>query len=149
MQEIIVTSEYLDHRLTDWATWFRSRPDEGGPKVPNCNLLYRFRNEGIVHYQVAPKSFECNQQAEDMEEWIKELAQYDNKYAEAVRMKYLNHSPYLTERKLEQRLAEKLGISPRRLQERLHHARLWLAGRMQSVAVVRVKNIAQPIACAA
>jgi len=115
---------YLDRRLDEWGRWYR----EGnwyGLGYPSCTAEHRMRVEGIISRCTGPGSIPWNEEAEEIEALVVEMATYGKDMAAALRQQYFGYGSL-------SRRAASIGISYAQFRICIGMARHWLAGRMSA-----------------
>jgi len=115
--------DYLEMRLTQWAEWFGR--DNQYLSYTSCSIEHRLMTEGIIVRSTAPKKIPCNEDAEEIESLVNEMAKYENLMAIALREKYFGKSS------TPQR-ACKIGVSYTKFKIYVAMARQWLIGRLSA-----------------
>ncbi|MDR3490993.1 MAG: antiterminator Q family protein [Gammaproteobacteria bacterium] len=117
--------KYLEERLYEWAEWY-SHGNWYGVGYSPCTIEYRLMTEGVLIKSTAPKQSECNENAEEIEEWVNEMAQQNDKMALALRYHYFTHGGFRMK-------AKKVLISHMQFKKYVDMAHQWLAGRLSAV----------------
>jgi hypothetical protein len=115
--------EYLEERLEDWAEWLRGG-NFVGIGYPRQSTLELIKNGMIYdknksHIPV----IQTNENAEEMEKYICEMAKYKPIMAQSLRMFYLDRLSFRTSSK-------KLKISISHYHLYIQMAKQWLMGKM-------------------
>ncbi len=114
---------YVERRLTEWGDWF-ARGNVYGLGYPPCSVEYRLMREGIVRTNPAGQKYTpINENAEEIEKLVQELALQNYDLALALRDYYINQFSL-------RRQAKKAGISHTRLKYLLDMVKQWIVGRM-------------------
>lgn len=102
--------EYLESRLQEWADFFQH--DYSGIGFPRKNILQRVREMGGTIIRGTGKKYPPdNASAREIEEWVKEVADYYPGRAQALRIKYFYpFSKKLQTRKFNHWLADEKGM---------------------------------------
>lgn len=112
--------KYVEHRLTQWAKWYRHHDEHLG--YPKESLESRhLTNGGVTHSNLGKPVLPCNPVAEDLERIITFMRQHDEKISKALCQEYLSC--------MEQSYkARGLGISLAQFKIQVALARQWLKG---------------------
>ena len=122
---IMISDEYLDRRIDEWADWV-ARVDTNGLGFPNKSVEQRLREQGgVLISGTGLKLPPSNERAEEMERLIGDLHQSNPDLANALRAKYL------TSGEVKQK-AKRLGISAASFTVYVKMAKIWLAGRLSA-----------------
>jgi hypothetical protein len=78
---------YLEERLCQWADWY-TRGNCYGLGYPRCSVEYRILLEGVIQRNSGAKPLPSNEAAEEIENLVKQMAQYDATMAKALRCHY-------------------------------------------------------------
>lgn len=116
--------EYVDERLQQWAEWY-SRDNLFGLGYPSCSIEYRLMTEGVIVKTTGPKSLPSNEEAEEIELLVNEIAKQNERIALALRCQYFGH------RRSRER-AKSLGVSYAQFRIYVDLGRQWLAGRLSA-----------------
>ncbi len=116
--------KYVEERLQQWAEWY-SRGNLYGIGYPIYTVEYRLMTEGIVVRSTGPKPMPFNEEADEIEILIKEMAQQNQKMALALRCQYFSSGALRVK-------AKKLHISHSQFKYLLDLAHQWLAGRLSA-----------------
>lgn len=119
--------QYVEERLQQWAEWY-SRGNLFGLGYPPCSLEYRLMTEGVVVKSTGPRPIACNEEAEEIERFVREIAKQNNKIALALRCQYFG---YMGRRKSREH-AELLRMSYARFRVYVAMGRQWVAGRLSA-----------------
>lgn len=122
---------YLEMRLNQWAEWF-SR-DNQYLSYPSCSIEYRLMKNGIIVPSTAPKQIPCNEEAEEIEALVKEMAEYNNEMALALRLRYF-------EKGMVKKRHAALNVSYSQFRFYISMARQWLAGRLSLLYKIKMEN---------
>lgn len=126
---------YVRERLQQWADWY-IRGNDFGLGYPKCSIEYRMRTEGRLQKRRGPKPLPVNEAAEEIEAFIKEMAEHHNRLmAEALRCQYLVTGTYRTR-------AKRLNVSYSGFKSLVDMGEQWLAGRL-SIKKRRFQNRSQ------
>ena len=89
--------QYVKKRLHQWAAWYDSG---NGHQIGHatCSLEYRLMTEGMIVKNTGRKPLPCNEEAEEIEALVQELAKYTPDIAFALRCHYF--SPQAFRRKI-------------------------------------------------
>jgi predicted DNA-binding protein (UPF0251 family) len=116
---------YVERRLTEWGDWF-ARGNVYGLGYPPCSVEYRLMREGIVRTNPAGQKYTpMNENAEEIEKLVQELALQNNHLALALRDYYINQFSL-------RKRAKEAGISHTRLKYLLDMAKQWMVGRLSA-----------------
>lgn len=114
---------YLEERLHQWAEWC-NRGHGLGLGYPSCSNEYRLmQGEGIVIRGGLPNTGYTNSGAEEIEELVKQMAQFNFVMAEALRRYYLNSGSLRSK-------CKQLNMSHTHFKYCVDMAHHWLAGRL-------------------
>lgn len=113
---------HIEERLYQWADWY-SRGNFYGLGYPSCSIEYRIMTEGIVSRSTAPRALPTHEAAEEIEALVKEIANYHEIMANALRCHYFVTGSLRTK-------AAKLKISHSHFKHYVDMAHQWLAGRL-------------------
>jgi hypothetical protein len=113
---------YLEERLYQWADWY-SRGNFYGLGYPSCSMEYRMMTEGVVARNSRPKPLPSNEAAEEIEKLVKEMTEYNQTMANALRCQYFLPGSLRSK-------ATKLDISHSHFKHYVDMAHQWLAGRL-------------------
>lgn len=114
---------YVERRLAEWGHWY-SRGNGYGLGYPPCSIEYRLMKEGIVKTSpVGLRSIPVNEQAEEIEKFVQEMALQDEAMALALRHYYFNRYSL-------RRQAKEAGISHMQLKALVDMGRQWVVGRV-------------------
>jgi hypothetical protein len=113
---------YLEERLHQWADWY-SRGNFYGLGYPSCSMEYRMMTEGVVTRNTRPKPLPSNEAAEEIEKLVKEMTEYNQTMANALRWQYFLPGSLRSK-------AAKLDISHSHFKRYVDMAHQWLAGRL-------------------
>lgn len=105
--------------------WF-IRGNDFGLGYPRCSIEYRMRTEGRMQKRRGIKPMPCNEPAEEIEAFIKEMAEHHNRLmADALRCQYLVTGTLRTK-------AARLQMSHSGFKALIDMAEQWLAGRLSA-----------------
>lgn len=76
--------KYIELRLEHWAKWFGKGNGSGLGFLP-CSIEYRLMTEGMIIRQYGPAPLPCNDEAEEIEGFLREIAEQNRKIADALR----------------------------------------------------------------
>src|SRR5688572_12327733 len=114
---------YVERRLDEWGHWF-ARGNSYGLGYPSCSIEYRLMREGIVRTQPkGQRHTPINENAEEMEQFVKELALQNQKLALALRDYYVNQCSL-------RKQAKQAGISHTQLKVWVDMGKQWVIGRL-------------------
>jgi len=117
--------DYLEERLYQWSDWY-IRGNFYGLGYPSCSIEYRIMTEGIMSRNPYFKPLPTNQSAEEMEQLVKEMAEYNQLMANVLRCQYFRIGSLRTK-------AAYLKISHTHFKHYLDMGHQWLAGRLSHV----------------
>jgi len=126
--------DYLEMRLTQWAEWFGR--DNQYLSYNSCSIEYRLMTEGILVRSTAPKNIPCNEDAEEIENFVKEMARYNNEMAAALRLRYF-------EKGMVKKRHATLNVSYPQFRFYISMAKQWLIGRLSLFYKIENKKIFQ------
>ena len=112
----------VEMMLEEWAAWSRKGIDSGLGFSRLSNIGWLVETGGYIIHINGPRYIEDNPIAEEMDEWLLELQRELPSEAEAIFIYYLTGW-------MKDRVAQKLRISIRSLQEKLYKGKIWLSGR--------------------
>ena len=115
---------YVERRLEHWARWFSSG-NYYGLGYHSESIEYVLMTVGIMIKSTAPKPLPSDEEAEEIEAIVREMAEYNEKMATMLRIHYFGNG-LVCER------ARKLGMSYARFRAYVDMARQWLAGRLSA-----------------
>jgi hypothetical protein len=120
-----VKDEYLEYRLKQWADWF-TRVGSNGLGYPSKTVEGRLIDEGGILIKGTGKRLPpSNSQAEEIEDYVRELANCYSELAQALKDKYFAYQNNSLDV-----LAKRRNVSTRTFKARVQMAKLWLAGRL-------------------
>lgn len=118
---------YVHERLQQWARW-HTKCMQNGLGYPPLSVEGRLqRDGGVLPKSTAPLHLPSNPDAEEVDELMNALGQYDMTLAEAIKIQYLERDTLHYAAKLRK-------IPLPTLKNNLRLAKVWLAGRLQSSA---------------
>jgi hypothetical protein len=115
---------YVERRLDHWAKWYSSG-NSYGLGYPSEKIEYVLMTVGIMVKSTAAKPVPSDEEAEEIEALVTEMAIQNDKIASALRSQYYGNG-LLADR------AKKLGISYPQFKIYVDMARQWLAGRLSA-----------------
>ncbi|HVV69588.1 MAG TPA: antiterminator Q family protein [Gammaproteobacteria bacterium] len=113
---------YLEERLHQWADWYLSG-NSYGLGYPRCSIEYRILLEGCIQHNPGPKPLPTNEAAEEIEALVKQMAEYNENMAKALRCHYFLTGTLRTK-------SAKLKISHSHFKHYVDMGHQWLAGRL-------------------
>jgi hypothetical protein len=116
--------KYVEERLQQWAEWY-SRGNLYGLGYPPYTLEYRLMTEGIVVRSTGPRPIPSHEEAEEMENLVKEMSHQNHKMALALRCQYFSSGALRIK-------AKKLHISHNQFKYYVDLGHQWLAGRLSA-----------------
>ena len=116
--------KYLEDRLEQWADWYL-RGNFYGIGYPSCALEYRLLREGHIQRNPGPRPLPSNEAAEEIEDLVIQMAEYNLIMAEALRCQYFLEGTLRTR-------AAYLKMSHTHFKHCVDMAHQWLAGRLSS-----------------
>jgi hypothetical protein len=120
---------YVDRRLDEWANWY-SKGNSYGLGYPQRSMEYILMTEGsLIKYSV-PQHLPCNEDAEEIEMLICEMAKQNKTMAYILRYHYF--STGALRGKAKNFSSDYTSISYRKFKEYVDLARQWLAGRLSA-----------------
>ncbi|MDX1901871.1 MAG: antiterminator Q family protein [Gammaproteobacteria bacterium] len=119
--------KYVEERLQQWAEWY-SRGNLFGLGYPSCSLEYRLMTEGIIVKTTGAKTLSSNEEAEEIEALVREMAHQNEKIALALRCQYFSCGTLRVK-------AKKLHISHNQFKYYVDLGHQWLAGRLSAKRV--------------
>lgn len=117
-------AQYLENCLEEWADWYL-RGNFYGLGYPKCTLEYRASREDHTQPMGGSKPLPVNQAAEEIEELVKQMAEYNFNMAEALRCQYFRVGTLRTR-------AAYLRMSHSHFKYYVDMAHQWLAGRLSA-----------------
>jgi hypothetical protein len=122
--------EYVDQRLDQWATWYSSG-NSYGLGYPQRSMEHVLMTEGVVSKAATPKYLPCNEEAEEIEALVVEMAKQNKKMAFILRYYYFE--PGALRAKAENFSADHSSISWKKFKDYVDMARQWMAGRLSAL----------------
>lgn len=116
--------KYVEERLHQWAEWY-SRGNFYGLGYPPYTLEYRLMTEGIVVRTTGIKPLPSNEEAEEIENLIREMSWQNHNMALALRCQYFSSGALRIK-------AKKLKISHNQFKYYVDLGHQWLAGRLSA-----------------
>ena len=113
---------YLEERLYQWADWYL-RGNFYGLGYPSCSIEHRILLEGCIQRNPGPKPLPSNEAAEEIEELVKQMAEYNVNMAQALRHQYFLTGTLRTK-------AAHLKMSHSHFKHCLDMGHQWLVGRL-------------------
>lgn len=114
--------DYVEARLQQWAKWF-SHGGFNGLGYPSCSIIYRLMTIGIINKNTGSQPLPFNEEAEEIEILINEMAKQNKMMADVLRFNYFIEGGA--------RIKAKEFDMPRLKFERyVEMATQWLAGRL-------------------
>jgi hypothetical protein len=117
--------EYIEQRLDEWAEWF-TLYYENELGYPSQSLTYRLMTEGYISKSTTPNAVFVNEDAEEIESLVSEMAKQNHIMALSLHIHYLVHGSVRAK-------AKKFSIARNKLMIYVEMAKQWLAGRLSSV----------------
>jgi hypothetical protein len=114
--------DYVEKRLEDWARWF-SMHNDPGLGFHSYTREYVLMTLGTIVQTSTIKPMPCDEEAEEVEYIVSEMAKYNEKMAKILCTQYLGKGS-VSER------AKKLGISYARFRSYVDMARQWMAAKL-------------------
>lgn len=114
--------KYLQYRLEQWADWYL-RGNCYGIGYPSCSLEYRLLWEGHIQRSRGPRPLPSNEAAEEIEDLVKQMADYNPLLANTLRCQYFMVGTLRTR-------AAYLKMSHTYFKHCVDMAHQWLAGRL-------------------
>jgi hypothetical protein len=121
--------KYVDQRLDQWAAWYSSG-NSYGLGYPRRSMEHVLMTEGIVSRSNTPKFLPCNEDAEEIEALVVEMAKQNKKMALILRYYYFE--PGALRIKAENFSANYSSISWKKFKDYVDMARQWMAGRLSA-----------------
>lgn len=113
---------YLEYRLDQWAQWYSVYAY--GLGYPPCSNEYHFMTVGIlVPSSKVPDTGYTNYEAEEIEDLVKQMAQFNSVMAEALRCHYFVSGALRSK-------CKRLHMSHTHFKHCVDMAHHWLAGRL-------------------
>ena len=114
--------KYVEYRLQEWARWFSSGRF-CGLGFPSRSIEYRLMTEAVIEKCRGKRPLSCNEEAEEMEKFVKEMSEQNQKMALALRCYYFHGGGLRKKAKL-------LKISHTQLKYYVDMGIQWLMGRL-------------------
>lgn len=115
---------YVDKRLDSWARWY-SKGNHYGVGYHSETIEYALMTVGVLISSTSQKPLPCNEEAEEIEEFVTEMSKHDDKIAEALRVHYFKN------KKTRER-SDELEMSATQFKVYVKFAKHWLAGRLSA-----------------
>lgn len=116
---------YVERRLEEWGHWY-SRGNLYGLGYPSCSIEYRLMREGIVRTTPAgPRQTPMNENAEEIERLIQEMALQNPNMALALRHYYFNRYSL-------RKQAKEACMSHTQLKALVDMGKQWVVGRLSA-----------------
>lgn len=132
MQIIDAQTKRLEHLLANWVDYY-SRGGDSGIGYPTMSIEGRMRaNGGVVGHSAGAAKMDVNEDAEMIEDLVKEMSIGNSDWADALRARYFARdtdfplSKTGKRRDIVSKLAYKRHISNRMFQVRVKCAKIWL-----------------------
>ncbi len=116
--------QYVEKRLDQWVRWF-SRGNSYGIGFSSQSIEYTLMTVGIVIKSTAQRSLPCDEEAEEIEALVVEMAKHNIKMADALRIHYF-------ERKKSRERSDEIDLSATQFKLYVNMAKQWLAGRLSA-----------------
>ena len=116
--------EYVEKRLDQWVRWF-SHGNSYGIGYSSHSIEYTLMTVGILVKSTAPKPLPCDEDAEEIEALVVEMAKQNNKMAAALRIHYFD-------KKKSRARSDEIEVSATQFKLYVNMARQWLAGRLSA-----------------
>lgn len=114
---------YVEYRLEEWAHWY-SRGCYMGLGYPNQSTIAALKEyQGVMIKTQGIKPIATNEQAEEIEDLMKELALQNKRLTDVLRQNYFGVGTAAYK-------AEQVGLSYAHFKVQLDMAKQWLAGRL-------------------
>jgi len=114
---------YVERRLEEWGHWY-SHGNLFGLGYPPCSVEYRLMREGIVRTTPAgQRHTPINENAEEIEKLVQEMALQNPNMALALRHYYFNRYSL-------RKQAKKAGMSHMQLKALVDMGKQWVVGRI-------------------
>lgn len=120
---------YLETRLHQWAEWY-SKKDLQALGYPSTSHEYHFLRVGVVTKNHEPQPLPYNEEAEEIEAFVREMAEQTPNIASALRYHYFTTGSLRVK-------AKKLHMSHTQFKHFIDMAHYWLAGRLNKNSFVR------------
>ncbi len=117
-------ADYLEERLYQWAEWYL-RGNSYGLDYPKCSIIYRILTEGCIQRSTGPKPLPTNEAAEEIEDLVKQMAEYNPTMAKALRCQYFQTGTLRSK-------ATHLSMSHSHFKHCVEMGHQWLAGRLSA-----------------
>jgi hypothetical protein len=114
--------DYVEKRLEGWARWF-SMHNDPGLGFHSYTREYVLMTLGTIVQTNTIKQMPCDEEAEEIEYYVSEMARYDEKLAKILCTHYIGKGP-VSDR------AKKLGLSYSRFRSCVDMARHWMAAKI-------------------
>lgn len=116
--------KYLENRLEQWADWY-VRGNFYGIGYPSCAMEYRLLHEGHIQRNSSPRPLPSNPGAEEIEDLVRQMADYNPLMATTLRCQYFVTGTLRTR-------AARLNMSHTHFKHCVDMAQQWLAGRLSA-----------------
>lgn len=116
--------DYLEERLYEWAEWYL-QGNSYGLGYPTCSIIYRILTEECIQRSPGPKPLPTNEAAEEIEDLVKQMAEYNLTMAKALRCQYFLTGTLRTK-------AARLQMSHSHFKHCIDMGHQWLAGRLSA-----------------
>lgn len=116
--------KYIERRLNDWAEWFSGNHSYALGYPPN-SMEYLLMTHGCRISTGFPKALPTNEEAEEIEDLIREMAENNYNMALALRCYYFTHGGLRTK-------AKRVNISHSLYKNYVDMGHQWLAGRLSA-----------------
>jgi hypothetical protein len=126
----VISKKYVEARLTHWAEWY-SKDDPFGLSYPNCSMEYRLQREGHIEKGPHTRGIRVNEAADEIEDLVREMADYNLRLAEALRAYYFTQGSL--RRKVTQLKHLDIARSHTFFKYHVDMAHVWIAGRLSTL----------------
>lgn len=115
---------YVENRLEHWASWFNSG-NKYGLGFNSETIGYILMTLGVIIKPTGGKPSSVDEDAEEIEALVTEMAKQNNKIAAALRLHYFD-------RKKSRDRADAIHMSATQFKHHVKMAKQWLAGRLSA-----------------
>jgi hypothetical protein len=117
-------SQYIEQRLNQWADWF-GQDHYCGLGYPPFSMEYLLMTGATRSSKGSSDFISCNEEAEEIEELVKEMSEYNYNMAIAIRCHYFTDGGLRAK-------AKKVNVSHMHYKNYVDMAHQWLAGRLSA-----------------
>jgi hypothetical protein len=123
---------YVEKRLHHWARWY-SQGNFNGLGFPSENIAYVLMTVGALIKSTGAKPLPCDEEAEEIETLVTEMAKHNINMASALRVNYFT-------RKKARARSDVIDASPAQFKIYIQMAKQWLAGRLSATYSPRLRT---------